>query len=73
MAKEVIVPEWFKIGIKFSSRHINGGKNVCEVLSFSALLNECEVDITTDANWTEDDWDLQHVLWAFERKEYYLI
>ncbi len=70
------VPEWFKVGIKFSGKWINDGDNVCTVLSFDKEKNIAEVNIATGGtNWTEDNWNLQHTLWGFEssHKDYTLI
>ncbi len=69
------VPAWFKVGIKFKSKWIKEGRNVCTLQSFDTQKNIAEVRIKIlDAEaWVESDWNLQHTLWGFDSSDYKLI
>ena len=77
-AKEITVPEWFAKGIKFNSKWISNGNNICEVISFNPVTNLLRVKVTIknigrdDTVFEEDGWNLQHTIWGFETKDYVL-
>jgi hypothetical protein len=74
MAVITNIPEWFAIGIKFRSQYINQGSNICTLLSFNKISNLAEVHVETgDTNFIEADWNLQHIIWGFEQREYLLV
>jgi len=70
MAIDLIIPEWFTLGLKFTSTYINDGLNLCELMNFDIPNNTCTVQISIpNSTWTED-WDLQHTIWGFENRDY---
>ena len=66
---------WFKAGIKFKSKWIKEGRNICTLLSFDTQKNTAEVRIKVlDCQpFIEPDWNLQHTIWGFENSDYTLI
>jgi len=69
----VNVPSFLKAGAKFKGVHINGGNNTCTLLSIDKDKNKAVVDIEVpNTSWVEDDWNLQHLIWGFENKNYIL-
>lgn len=68
-------PGWFKAGIKFKSKWIKEGRNICTLLSFDKEKNTAEVRIKAlDCQpFDEPDWNLQHTIWGFENSDYTLI
>lgn len=74
MSKTIVVPEWFKVGIKFNSKHICGGDNTCTLVSFDIDKNKAEVDVvSTNTKFTDYNWNVKHLIWGFELGEYKLI
>ncbi len=74
MKNELEIPLWFKDNIEFNSPYINGGINKCILLSFNAITNTaCVKVIFGTTSFEEDGWNLQHLLWAFEKNEFTLI
>lgn len=71
----VNTPNWFKAGIKFKSKWIKEGRNICTLLSFDKEKNTAEVRIKAlDCEpFEETDWNLQHTIWGFENSDYTLI
>jgi hypothetical protein len=57
------------VGLKFTSRHFSDDAEICAV---RADKNECDVLLTSSQGFTrrENDWNLQHVQWGFERGDY---
>lgn len=73
MSIKVEIPDWFINGLQFKSEFINDGANICEVKSFDANDNTIAVHVRCTNNEVEfmnDDWNLQHVIWAFENGDY---
>ncbi len=75
MSKEIVIPEWFVRGMKFKSKHILKGNNLCTLLSFNTTSNQAEVMIEGEgiSSFVEDDWNLQHAIWGFDNGEYWLV
>jgi len=68
------IPHWFVEGLQFKSKWINYGDNICSLISFSRENNMAEVKITAgESEWTEDNWNLEHTIWGFERGDYSII
>lgn len=64
-------PSWFKTGLKFISKWICEGSNICEVVSFNEESNTATIKISTNySEWTETDWNLQHTLHGFNTMDY---
>lgn len=79
--KNIEVPDWFKVGLEFSSKWINKGDNLCQVLEFNAVENSVTVTIKTMfipfdggitrvSTVTDKHWNLEHTIWGFERGDY---
>jgi hypothetical protein len=56
-------------GLKFTSVHFSA---IAEVHAVSEQLNTVDVILTPSDghSWIEKGWNLQHMQWGFERKEY---
>ena len=68
------IPDWFTIGLQFTSKWINNGDNTCIVLGYSIPNNTCEVEVQTPVTkFTEDNWNLQHTIWGFNQGDYFII
>lgn len=66
-----MLPLWFKPRFKFSSKWINNGINECTVISINEDTNTCKIHVKTPkTEFTEDDWNLEHTIFGFERGEY---
>lgn len=57
------------INTEFYGKHVKG---TIRVTGISSITNTMSVEITSPGGnrWAEDDWNLQHVIWGFEKKEY---
>lgn len=61
-----------KAGMVFRNVHMPTHSFI--VLIVTPKLNQLEVRVVspTGPQWTENDWNLEHAQWAFEKGEYYL-
>ncbi len=62
-------PSWFKKGLKFRSKTINKGKNICEILE----INDNNVTVRVKAagkDENEPHWLLNYMLYGFQRDQY---
>lgn len=63
-----------KIGTKFNSKWVANGVNEITVLDINEEENTLSVSIKTDSSeWVENDWNLEHTKWGFNRMDYKLI
>lgn len=59
-----------KAGLKFTSIHF---PMIAEVVNVNEKENELSVLLTRpdgSSSWQEDNWNLQHTKWGFERNDY---
>ncbi len=58
-----------KPGLKFTSKHFTMTAEILEVIQDK---NTVRVLLTPKegASWVENNWDLQHTIWGFDRGEY---
>jgi hypothetical protein len=61
-----------KIGMKFGSTNF---PMIAEIANVKETENKLEVFLiaTNGHMWFENDWNLQHTIWGFERGEYFVI
>lgn len=60
------------IGTTFSSKYLNGK---AKVLGIDTENNKLKVEVKNKLGNThiDNDWNLQHTIWGFDRNEYYII
>lgn len=69
-----MIPKWFKVGLKFRSKHINQGVNICEVLSVDEENNSMCLRITSPRSaYFENSWDLDKTIQGFKNNEHTII
>lgn len=63
-----------KRGLRFKSKWIENGNAIINVLDVDTQNNKLSVRITPQeegrTSWVDDDWNLQHTIWGFEKGEY---
>ncbi len=68
------ISDWFKIGLKFRSIHINQGVNICRVLSVDEKGNSFSMKITSPkSSCFENGWPLDKTIQGFKDNEYIII
>jgi len=70
LMQPIHTPKWLVAGLKFTAKHITDNL-YCELISFNTDNNTAIVTVyNKSTSFTENDWNLQHMLYGFENGDY---